>query len=243
MPTRLHKVVFSPLQNIDHFQHLKFPDKRSTNITEQAKLVNPEWPDYSDEICIQTTALGNANRPVPLAGGKSSFTQYLVLRGHLKCACCSGACVHAHDHAVAQKTVLGDQTARTMGAPADRAHGPGEGYIESTADLHTLQPVLETVTQKLAAGGAASIAKELSDEAALFGLTSDEIQAHLHQDAGIDFPNGEAARVLAGTATDPMSYTWVASFLKLWRRLLERSHSDLTTTWPQQMRHKEVRLV
>lgn len=241
MPTRIHKVVYSPALKVNHFQNLVFADSRSTDINVQAARANAAWPPYGDELCIQTTGLGNAQRPVPLSGGQTSFTQYLVLRGHLKCSCCTSPCVHAHDHHQSGRPLLGSSVAQTMNPPASGAHYPGEGYIESTCDLHALEPVRGVATQELAAGNAAALGAELYSEAQKFALTADEIESQLDQAAGIIMAAGEVAKVLAGSATDPMSYVWTAAFLKLWRRLLERGHGDLTLQWPTRIRHQEVR--
>lgn len=235
--TRMHKVVHDPSQSIALFSKLTVSGVPAATLDSEAARVNPAWAPYS-EVCIETYGADFAYSDI------YGVPQSIVLRAHVQC-CCGGACHYNEDHNNAGggaflKTVNG-LVSRTSSNNSHLKHPPGVEYLESVIDLNTLRPLQKEAAQRVPnATERAALAKEISGELVLFGLTASDVQTQLGiagtDTSGVLSAATSVASVVAGTSTVPDDYYWTAAYVVLWQRLLLAAYTKLTKDWPQRPR-------
>jgi hypothetical protein len=220
------------------FDNMLFNGKPLEDLTTAARRVNPSWPAYEKDICIETYALDYN------VGSQYEVPQMMVLRANMSC-CCDQYCNHpGHSYAGggAFRTAASAPFSPMIAKPAV-AHPPAHDYVEATIDLNTLTPLmLEAKARVPVPEQRSALAAEIKAEADGLTLTAEEIETQLgivgQDEHGLLMGAGSAANVLAGEDADPTDYFWVAAFVILFQRLIASVHTKLTKDWPQRGQFK-----
>ncbi|MDE2098294.1 MAG: hypothetical protein KGL39_13660 [Patescibacteria group bacterium] len=237
MAYRAHKVLLDSTR--DHFGQIVDNGKK-LNVNTAANAVNPYWAPYT-EVCIEAWEL------FPHVAMDGQAHNFWVLRGELRC-CCASACPYAGDHVnhdsyAKVASVSPSPSVQVTNLP----HGPASGYIEARIDMTDLM-ALAAQAKVIVNGGAdgrTKLAKVLSDDAARFELSIDEIEGMLGvigvDDNGLRDSSESVAAVLAGTETSANAWYCVMAMIKLWQRLVHAVHQRLALDWPQRGRACPIR--
>ncbi|MDE2105400.1 MAG: hypothetical protein KGL39_49695 [Patescibacteria group bacterium] len=224
MPTqRIHKLLLGTKPDgtaTNIFPSVPHPEKPSTKLLDlsaSSQQNNPSWPAYGT-ACLELQKLEVFGAPT------GASHQQLVLRAWARC-CCSPACPYPADHgdSMRKRPIQGMM-------PLHTAHGPAQGYVESSLSLTQLA-THQVEADRAAASPAAATAlgAELKAEADLYQLTATEIDGFL---GGLLSGLGAAAAVLSGTSAVASDYYAVAAFLRLYQLAVERAHNMMSRAWP-----------
>lgn len=215
------------------FDNVLYKGQPLEDLTSAARRVNPNWPAYESDICVETFTLDHVDN------NQFDTAQLVVLRGTLYC-CCTPYCNYpGHSYAGGGAFATAAQSGASMSQPAGTiVHNPGQDYVEAVLDLNTMKPIkVEATTRLTDDAERAAFAAEIKAEADGLTLTAEDIAGQLGV-SGVD-NNGRlsnataAADVLAGTSTTIDDYMWVAAVVLLFQKLVQNVHTKMTKDWPQ----------